>query len=97
MISYPKCDTKYTLCNDNDDTCATVLKNLEVSETHVYMVRVTHLQKDHPLKQVNTTRMRHATLACAKRENFGFLQKEQVYLEKTHTKTLHVCDNNMQR
>lgn len=38
MITSDKCDTKDTLCDDRNDTCATVLKTLEMSETDVYKV-----------------------------------------------------------
>lgn len=43
MINYNKCDTKDTLCDDRDDTCATVLKILEMSVIEVYTVISTHL------------------------------------------------------
>lgn len=37
-----KCDTKDTLCDNRDDTYATMLNTLEMSVIHVYMVSKTH-------------------------------------------------------
>ena len=43
--------TKHKICDDNENTRATILRTLEMSETYVYMVRSTHFQKYNLLKQ----------------------------------------------
>ncbi len=47
---HSKCNTKDTLCDDHDDTCAIMLKNLEMSVADVYIVRKTRIHKYKPLK-----------------------------------------------
>ena len=61
-MTYTKCDTKDTLCDNHDDTCTTVLETLEMSAIHVYMVRPTHLHKGHPLKPPKLAFMHCVTL-----------------------------------
>lgn len=53
-MDLPKCDTKGTLCNNIDDTCAIVLETLEMSAKHFYMIITTHYHKKFPLKQAKT-------------------------------------------
>lgn len=50
MTNYDKCNTKDTLCDDCDNTCATVLETLEMSAIDVYMIKTTHLHKYDLLK-----------------------------------------------
>jgi len=50
MTTYDKCDTKDTLCDDRDDTCAIVLETLEMSAIDVCMVILIHFHKGSPLK-----------------------------------------------
>jgi len=45
-----KCDNKDTLCDDNDNTCATMLITLEMSAMVVYMIISSHFHKDNLLK-----------------------------------------------
>lgn len=42
MITFPKCDTKDTLCNDNDDTCVTMHETFIMSLIYVYMINRTN-------------------------------------------------------
>ena len=51
MTSYDKCDTKRTLYDDRDNTCATVLKTLEMSVAGTHKVIKTHLHKYDLLEQ----------------------------------------------
>ena len=61
-MTYAKCDTKDTLCDDNDDTCETMLKMLEMSVMEVYMVISTHFQKENLLKPSKQAYVHCATL-----------------------------------
>ncbi len=54
MTTHSKCNTKDTLCNENDETYVTVPKNLEMSAKHVYIIRKTNDNKYFPLKQTKT-------------------------------------------
>ena len=53
-IAHSKCDTKDTLCDDNDDTCAIMCETLEMNAEHVYMIITTQYHKDFPSKQTKT-------------------------------------------
>lgn len=64
--TYDKCDTKDTLCNDCDETCATMLKTLEMSAMEVYMVRQTHLRNDSFVKPPKQAYVHYTTLNILK-------------------------------
>ena len=74
-MTYDKCNTKDTLCDDHDDTYETMLKNLGMSATDVYMVRSNHLHKDKPLKTPKKTYTHCATTNMQKYNIFSFLAK----------------------
>lgn len=95
-MTYTKCDTKDTLCDDPNNTCATVLETLEMCVIHVYMVRKTHLHKGYPLKPSKLHFVHCATLHILKDDSLIFLQMRQGDLEKTHAITLNVCDDSME-
>ena len=90
------CDTKDTLCDDHDDTCATVLKTLEMSKTYVYMVISTHFHKDNHLKPPKQAYTHWATVDMWKDDIFLFLKNGPKHLEKKNRMDLNVCDNNIQ-
>ncbi|MCY6488469.1 homeobox domain-containing protein, partial [Actinobacillus pleuropneumoniae] len=71
-MTYAKCDTKDTICNDYEDTCASMLETLEMSETHVYMVIKTHLHKYYPSKQQKISFVQRATLDMRKVDTLIF-------------------------
>jgi len=91
-----KCGTKDTLCDDRDDICETMLKTLEMSVTDVYIVRITHLHKDNPLKPPKQAHIHHTTLNMQKDDTLIFLQIGAKHLDKTHAMSLNICDDNMQ-
>lgn len=64
--TYNKCDTKNTLCKDNDNTCVTMLKTLEMSAIDVYMVISTHSHKYDLLKPPKQDYVHHVTLNLQK-------------------------------
>jgi len=69
-----KCDTKDTLYDDCEDTYARMLKILEMSVTHVYMVIPTLLDKNYPLKSPKLVFMWCTALFMQKYNTFIFLQ-----------------------
>lgn len=93
--TYAKCDTEDTLCEDHDDTCAIVLKILEMSATHVYMVRPTHLRKYYPLKPSKLAFIWYVTLDVRKYDTLIFLQMGPKHLEKTHVLSIKACEDSM--
>lgn len=94
-MTYDKFDTKDTLCDDRDNTCATLLTTLGMSVMNVYMVISTHLHKDNPLKPPKQAYINRVTINMWKDNIFPFLQKGPQNLEKTHTMVLNICDNTM--
>ena len=95
-MTYTKCDTKDTLCDDHDDTCVIVLETLEISVIHVYKVTKTHLHKRYPLKPPKLAFVYFVTLHMLKDEALIFFQMGEGKLEKKHAKTLNSCESNMQ-
>lgn len=91
-----KCGTKDTLCNDRDDICKTMLKTLEMSVTDVFIVRITHLHKDRPLKPPKQAHIYHMKLNMQKDDTLIFLQIGAKHLDQTHAMSLNICDDNMQ-
>lgn len=62
------------LYDDRDDTCATVLKTLEMSMVDVYMVTTTHLHKGDCLKPPEHTYIHEAIANMRKHDIFPILQ-----------------------
>jgi len=82
VTTFPKHDTKGTLCDNGDDTCATMLETLGMSAINLYMIRMTHYIQVYPLKQAKTTFLWCATLAMPKDNIFNSKRKVQTTLEK---------------
>jgi len=91
-----KCDTKDTLCNDHDDTCATMLETLEMSVIEVFMIRTTHLHKNYPLNTPRLACVQCATLNMLEVDTSISSQMGPEHLEKTHALTLNIFNDNMQ-
>lgn len=86
LITTPKIHYEMTM---------TMLKNLEMSETHVYMVRPNHLCKDYPLKPPKIAFAQCVTFDMQKYDIMIFLQMRPKHLEKTHAISLNTCNINM--
>lgn len=91
------CDMKDTIYDDHEDTCATMLKTLKMSVTHIYMVIPTHLWKYCPLRQTKLSFIRYVTLDMWRDEILILLQMGPKTLrEKTHITSLNFYENSIQ-
>lgn len=79
---YEKCDTKDVLCGDHDDTCATVLKTLEMSAIVTYKVGTTHLHKDDLLEPIEQAYAQDTIASMLKHKLFPSCKGEHKTLRK---------------
>lgn len=82
VMTYTKCETKDTLCDDCDNTYVAMLETLEISVTHVYMVRPINFHKYYPLKPQKVSFVHCETVHMLKYDTLIFLQMGQGHLEK---------------
>lgn len=73
--TYDKCDTKDTLCDDCDDTCAMVLKNFRMSVTNFYIVMSNYLHEDNPLKPPKQSYTHYMTVNMRKYDIYRMKRK----------------------
>ena len=94
LTGYDKCDTNNTLYGDRDDTCATVLKTLEISVIGTCKVRKTHFHKGDILESLEQAHTCNVTTNMSKYDTFPFLRNKSQHNEKTKKMSLKICDSN---
>ena len=75
VVTFPKCDTKDTLCDDSDDAFAIVHKKLGMSVKRVCMTRGIHQHQIYPLKQAKTPLYTISDTSHSKRRRFIYKEK----------------------
>jgi len=79
---YNKCDTKYVLCNNHENTCTIMLKTLEMSVMGTYKVRKNSFAKIWPLRTTRTCLYTWCDNQHAERWHLAHLEKGTTRLRK---------------
>ena len=82
--THSKCENKDTLCDNSDDTCATLLKTLGMSATNVYMAKSIHFHKYNPWTPPKEPYTHYVMDNMWKDDIFLFLWKGLGHLKKKH-------------